>query len=468
MVFWIQFRTFYDREFLLCVKQLRWHHRTSEMNSEGRQQRSSDYASVETVFTSDDSSNTDTKSGPSESDGSSLQNGSLMSPPPRQNHNRKRPVSLTPRPSNRLSLVLPISASQKDLFGATKFTPAVSNPSTRQASPVYDPGLILSPSEPGGFLVALAAQERRVLELKEELHRAESDLKKLKRQWAVHEAGRNLTRSRPETKHVELLPMQPVLPGASEEGISKDDEVAAKRSEELERRKAILLGMAKDSRRKVITGGHTRALSLLSPIRTSYTSNLANSSVSTSKPDYNPADSRVPDAIQDLPKSSLNKVRHSYQDSATIGVKQIAEDIKSGLWSFMEDLRQATVGEEAIKGPSASTADLTLRASSKKGGRPSPILGGASPQNPQFPGKSPSKSRARRMGTATAPAAIANNTQQSDSKPKPSIVTGKTPEATTFLDDDWSNWDSPVSTEESGRWSNSTALSSQDAGSTSR
>lgn len=40
------------------------------------------------------------------------------------------------------------------------------------------------------FLTALASQERRVLELKEELHKAETELEKLKRQWTTHEAAR--------------------------------------------------------------------------------------------------------------------------------------------------------------------------------------------------------------------------------------------------------------------------------------
>lgn len=42
------------------------------------------------------------------------------------------------------------------------------------------------PADSISFLIALAAQERRVLELREELHKADEDLEKLKKQRAVH------------------------------------------------------------------------------------------------------------------------------------------------------------------------------------------------------------------------------------------------------------------------------------------
>ena len=51
------------------------------------------------------------------------------------------------------------------------------------------------------FLTALASQERRVLELKEELQKAETDLEKLKRQWTTHEAAKK----RNELRQIEPL-----------------------------------------------------------------------------------------------------------------------------------------------------------------------------------------------------------------------------------------------------------------------
>lgn len=43
------------------------------------------------------------------------------------------------------------------------------------------------PNDSNGILVALASQERKVLELREELQKAEDDLKKLKKQWTHHD-----------------------------------------------------------------------------------------------------------------------------------------------------------------------------------------------------------------------------------------------------------------------------------------
>ena len=51
------------------------------------------------------------------------------------------------------------------------------------------------------FWTALAAQEKKVLELKEELNKVESDLEQLKKQWAIHEASKK----KEEMRHVEKL-----------------------------------------------------------------------------------------------------------------------------------------------------------------------------------------------------------------------------------------------------------------------
>jgi hypothetical protein len=51
-----------------------------------------------------------------------------------------------------------------------------------------------SPSNANEFIIAIAAQERRVLELKEELAQAEVELAKLKKQWASEEVYRVIAR----------------------------------------------------------------------------------------------------------------------------------------------------------------------------------------------------------------------------------------------------------------------------------
>jgi hypothetical protein len=396
------------------------------------------------------------------------QESGLMSPPP-------RPESLASRASNRLSLSLPIQAGERDAAGLTRHTPTDSNPSTRQASPLLDVDQKLSISASNEFLVALAAQERRVLELKEELYRAESQLKKLKRQWALHEASRNTGRSGVENTQVELRQIRPTISGidGATGGEIEDKPTRRSLNMDVDRRKAMLAGSTKDSRRKVITGGHTRALSLLSPVQGPYgQTTLVSQALNSTK--EHPADEIVsPNASQPLTsqnpmKSSSNKARHSYQGSATIGVKQIAEDIKSGLWTFMEDLRQATVGEEAIKGVSLVNADVAPKGSGRKGGRGTSMAADQNLSRSPRGGPLASKTRETERRKPAVPADARELVQSAEMITHTPTATGKKMETSSSWDDDWSNWDSPLSKEESGRWSNSTAFSSQQASDSSR
>ena len=397
-----------------------------------------------------------------------LQESGLMSPPP-------RPESLASRASNRLSLSLPIQAGERDAAWLTRHAPTDSNPSTRQASPSLDVDQKLSTSASNEFLVALAAQERRVLELKEELYRAESQLRKLKRQWALHEASRSTGRSGVENTQVELRQIQPTMSGidGTTGGEAEDKPTRRSLNMDVDRRKAMLASLTKDSRRKVISGGHTRALSLLSPVQGPYGQNTSVSQALNSTKEH-PADEIVsptasqPPTSQNPMKSSSNKARHSYQGSATIGVKQIAEDIKSGLWTFMEDLRQATVGEEAIKGVSSANADVTPRVSGRKGGRGAPMAADQSLSRSPRGGSSASKTRETEGRRPTVLANARELVQGTEMITHTPAATGKKLETSSSLDDDWSNWDSPASKEESGRWSNSTAFSSQHASDRSR
>ena len=138
-------------------------------------------------------------------------------------------------------------------------TPSTSVPSTpllatRPASPEKK---ALYPGESDNFLTALATQERRVLELKEELQKAEIDLRKLKKQWAAHEAKKK----RNEARNLEQL--QPLKTSLSESA-ANHDESPVLASRELDRRKTLSSSM-RSSQRKVFSGSrHTRTLSLLS------------------------------------------------------------------------------------------------------------------------------------------------------------------------------------------------------------
>lgn len=306
------------------------------------------------------------------------------------------------------------------------------------------------PAESSEFLVALAAQERRVLELKEELARAEGDLGRLKKQWAMHEAKKK----RAEIKHnVEQL--RPVSNHSNPDHAPDDEpeDAAVRRSVELGRRKAMLINANKDSRRKVITGGHTRTLSLLSTERNSPTlrpsPRLDEVMGRNDEQRTILRSATVPDTSQNITRISSNFARHAYQDSAAHGVKQIAEDLKAGLWTFMEDLRQATVGDEALKSPPPrSNTESNAKSVSRKASKQS-----LAPTRGQSSSRGKSNSRTRES-TARANITVPD-------KAPPMTPNSENKLDIPSLDDDWSNWDSPFSKNGSPRWSSSTAASSE-------
>ena len=151
----------------------------------------------------------------------------------------------------------------------------------------------LLPEDSGAFLTALAGQERRVIELKEELERAKLDLTRLKRQWALHE----MSKKKNKIKDIEQLrqirkpvcdtnPFSPI-------GLSST-------AKEHKRQNPPQIN-SKQPQRKVFSGSrHTRALSLLSP-------KLPPSQQTISSP------ARV------VPACLGNKVNHSLRSELSIG-----------------------------------------------------------------------------------------------------------------------------------------------------
>jgi hypothetical protein len=387
-------------------------------------------------------------------------NEGTMSPPPKPIRGPSRPLSFAARTGNRLSLSFPIQLPDRERAGSTRQTPTSATSMSSLYSPAKEPASMSSPKDSAGFMVALAAQERRILELKEELSRAEGDLRRLKRQYAVHEGSKK----RAEIKNVEQL--RPVDATAD----NFEDAAAVKRSFEMDRRKALLASVTKDSRRKIITGGHTRTLSLLSPDRGSYdafpspsASIVPSDNESTHSSNEIAPNPVMPDTSQGLTRINSNRIRHSYHDSAAIGVKQIAEDIKAGLWTFMEDLRQATVGDEAIQTSAAQNAsDMAPDgALGKKGSRGS--LQGPTKSHSRL--KSVSKTRESRSNTGQLLTGSSTDHAKTQLQtPKPSVIATVSAE---LDDDDWANWDSPISKGTSPRWSNSTTVSSQDTATSS-
>ncbi|KAF2094339.1 hypothetical protein NA57DRAFT_80154 [Rhizodiscina lignyota] len=280
-------------------------------------------------------------------------------------HTRSMSVADVARQGKRLSLNFPIqSASSRP----------TRPPSWANSSPVLppipspDPSVAPSPTE-NNFLAVLAAQERRVLELKEELGKAEKELEMLKKQWAQHE----MVRKKQDVKRVtQLQPLQTAPSPGLDSGNDSDDIDGSSQwmHKEMERRKHLLSGV-KSSNRKVFSGSrHMRTLSLLSPDKTQGPSFPQPPSLDGTD------ESRPPSATAlglPIPRSTIspNNIEETQRsftpDSASDSMvsldlprlpsdailqtgKQMATDFKQGLWTFFEDIRQATVGEEAIHG----------------------------------------------------------------------------------------------------------------------
>jgi len=330
-------------------------------------------------------------------------------------------------------------------------------------SPRLDSTPTLGSQDSNGFLVAIAAQERRVLELKEELGRAEAGLNKLKRQWAVHEAKKK----RAEIKNIEKLRPLQITQDVDNSNATEDDQNAVKKSIEMDRRRAILEGVTKDSRRKVITGSHTRTLSLLSPDRSTYdhfTPPSITSDGSSEETGPSSRKARNPSIVDTdtIPVENIqNKARHSYQGGPTGGVKQMAEDLRAGLWTFMEDLRQATVGDEVVQRPSNEmSSKRTPHGVSKKGSKES-----VSEQNLHrnlARGRIAAGSSAKGEGTASPFTGGLTKPKAEPSARGPHTPSMKKlhtdDDGLTGADEDWLNWDSPDLNRDSP-WDSSTVAS---------
>ncbi|EHY54937.1 hypothetical protein HRR83_005804 [Exophiala dermatitidis] len=305
------------------------------------------------------------------------------------------------------------------------------------------------------FLTLLAAQERRVLELREELQKAEADLLGLKKQWASYEANKK----REEVKHVkklEALPLDDVVSSRSPTSTSGGGGAFDDDEEERRRRRALVersvrmngntaatgvndnytnddgeeyndnnnghvngagaateqLGRRTSTKKpRVFQGGrHTRTLSLLSPTSAKYRQQQQGQEDGTGTMSAKSSDAMIGDpgvptdgtvradtdgrrvSDDSSSRSSLSLTRmtmtttldglisgadslqqlgfgKTYKELATAHRrslppvaadllvkqgKQVYEGVREGLWTFWEDIRQATVGEEGINGPATN------------------------------------------------------------------------------------------------------------------
>ncbi|KAK2063899.1 hypothetical protein LY76DRAFT_502649 [Colletotrichum caudatum] len=368
-----------------------------------------------------------------------------------------RSTSNASRTTNRLSLTLPIAPPTSDPSRPSSVATASYPPTPVDSSALH------SPTDPNDFIIAIAAQERRVLEIREELARAEAELTRLKQRWTAQGTQKK--------REIRNEPMRPLIP-QFEPSLLDDDEAASKRSVELDRRKTLLRDLQgqtgpREYRRRVLRGGHTRTLSLLSPTKPEGFA-VHEDTASLKSPAL-----RSPPMLTSAALSKRASWQpRSYNAAASPAVKQVAQDFKLSLWSFMEDIRQATVGDEPIHGVPGrpGSTDPNGRKERSYAGDQDTIKANSSsrprvPLNSAFdlasidtPSK-PSKPLQERPNPKPA-------TKSTTTKAKHFSWTPLTFDS--FDDNDWSNWESPqVSSAKSARWSGSTMGGSEEIASMS-
>ena len=291
------------------------------------------------------------------------------------------PTDRTTRQTKRLSLNVPILSPTAIPERRNSPSPGYSNAahSSGRSSPVKVVPAQPSPVDSTGFLTSLAAQERRVLELREELLRAEIELTKLKKQWAHYEASKK----RSEVHRIEKLQQvtRPI------DGIIAEEDGPLQEQENRRIDKP-----ARKSQQRVFSGSrHTRTLSLLPPsassAKASGPTSLGGKVVQPTAQEIAPGEPLQRSATQDsseLENTTFAKTyrelasRHSLppptKDAILRSGKQMASDLKEGFWTFFEDIRQATVGEEGINA-TENRSSLMQAQSGRPGLRPASSTG---------------------------------------------------------------------------------------------
>jgi hypothetical protein len=299
----------------------------------------------------------------------------------------------------RLSLQFPIQPAT----GAS--SPGTASPRSRPSSWVA-PSKVLTPESQAPpseteILGVLAAQERYVLELTEELSKAKDDLETLKKVYATHEAKKR--RNENVRKPAPLQPVNTLIDISSDNEKEDESGSTTPMQKEMERRKA-LLSNTRSSQRKVFSGSrHLRTLSLLSPDKAYAPSfpqplDIPGDEPASKQPEPAPRSSTSSDRTKQLIDLGTNeRERYDMAGLPTIQREQLiragtqmANDFKNGLFTFIEDIRQATVGDEAANGdeeqglmhkdplkglrkPAGGRPSLNRSASSKKSTQQRPI-----------------------------------------------------------------------------------------------
>lgn len=336
------------------------------------------------------------------------------------------------------------------------------------------------------FLTLLAAQERKVLELKEELHKAEADLLGLKKQWASYEANKK----KEEVKHVKKLqPLALDEVPTSEVPEEEIDEERRRKKALVERSLSINSGTSNLGRRgskRVFEGRHTRTLSLLSPTSTkpmqTKTSIEVDDTQTKSPTSFDDEDNIIRPSLSRMPtldglmsgdplqfgfgKTYKDLAAHRRSlppvptDLLVKQGKQVYDGVRDGLWTFFEDIRQATVGEEGVSGTASQQRQQRLpqrkptKKSSDKGNRARTT--NSASDDRESAAKEPSFWNEFGLDTphkqATTPPAKVDKVnghvqskRSTDSSSPPSLLPDSNDEE---VEDAWDAWDSPETTRE--------------------
>lgn len=361
--------------------------------------------------------------------------------------------SMSERKAKRFSLTFPIQTSL--------------SPTSATLSPVlpYTPLLAEKPAPPAGptdsaFLTALAAHERRVLELREELVKAEHELHRLKQTWAAHEAHKKRQHDPRKVHKLQSFRTTTEAP----------EVIPVSRQQDMERRRALLNGN-KTSNRTVFSGSrHARTLSLLSPEAMRPPPPRPQEIPRPEQDSRPPHPSRVP-TDADL----TTEVARTADDAIDLGLprevllktgKQMASDFRDGLWTFIEDLRQATVGDEGVNGTTSRTqsqspnlsrspAPHSGRGSLKPSPNPQPLKRSATTGSRRTTSRSPAPSAAEEIAYLDIGNSFWKEHGLEEPKPaNPPIVRksskkgahppAKANRASTTSLDTWENWEATI------------------------
>ena len=314
-------------------------------------------------------------------------------------------------------------------------TPNSSVPSTRPPSPGKQS---TRPVESNTLLTTIAAQERRVLELKEELQKAEEALNKLKIQWTTVESVKT-TNEQHDRRHLPPPKLLQVL-----DGVPSGDDLL-KRRQRIDRGTAQLPSSLRTGQRKVFSGSrHARTLSLLakpttrSPLTETNLMNCDRSAVRETPQTLH--ESQVCSAV---PTETLDK------DVLLQTGKQLVGDLKTGLWTFFEDLKDVTLGDDASKQmqriSTRSQAHKHLQYG-KTTALPQSFAGSAEQQKDKIKGSEnlerDESSHGVKVGSSS------NVPNLADLSPDPALAQEKMRMDTKMMDnsdpeDGWDSWDSP-------------------------